>query len=135
MVLGLLDQLKIFSQLYLIELLGVLTGLRLLELWHLRYPRLLTGFSMLVFFTNVSPMEFQTRYLALFLPVSIIDGSELFRMEILHKDIQLMLQFLKASSLTLRFSYSRLMTFLTMLSVILLSMLIILLPILSVISI
>ena len=87
MVLGLLDQLKIFSQLYLIELLGVLTGLRLLELWHLRYPRLLTGFSMLVFFTNVSPMEFQTRYLALFLPVSIIDGSELFRMEILHKDI------------------------------------------------
>ena len=135
MVLGLLDQLKIFSQLYLIELLGVLTGLRLLELWHLRYPRLLTGFSMLVFFTNVSPMEFQTRYLALFLPVSIIDGSELFRMEILHKDIQLMLQFLKASSLTLRFSYYRLMTFLTMLSVILLSMLIILLPILKVISI
>ena len=135
MVLGLLDQLKIFSQLYLIELLGVLTGLRLLELWHLRYPRLLTGFSMLVFFTNVSPMEFQTRYLALFLPVSIIDGSELFRMEILHKDIQLMLHFLKASSLTLRFSYYRLTTFLTMLSVILLSMLIILLPILSVISI
>ena len=135
MVLGLLDQLKIFSQLYLIELLGVLTGLRLLELWHLRYPRLLTEFSMLVFFTNVSPMEFQTRYLALFLPVSIIDGSELFWMEILHKDIQLMLQFLKASSSTLRFSYYRLMTFLTMLSVILLSMLIILLPILSVISI
>ena len=45
MVLGLLDQLQIFSQLYLIELLGLLTGLGLLELWHLIYPRLLTGFG------------------------------------------------------------------------------------------
>ena len=34
MVLGLFDQLQIFSQLYLIELLGLLTGLVLLELWH-----------------------------------------------------------------------------------------------------
>ena len=32
MVLGLLDQLQIFSQLYLIELLGLLTGLGLLKL-------------------------------------------------------------------------------------------------------
>ena len=32
MVLGLLDQLQIFSQLYLIELLGLLIGLGLLEL-------------------------------------------------------------------------------------------------------
>ena len=32
MVLGLLDQLQIFWQLYLIELLGLLTGLGLLEL-------------------------------------------------------------------------------------------------------
>ena len=38
MVLGLLNQLQIFSQLYLIELLGLLTGLELLELWHLIYP-------------------------------------------------------------------------------------------------
>ena len=36
-----------------------LTGLGLLELWHLIYPRLLTGFGMLVFFTNLSLMEFQ----------------------------------------------------------------------------
>ena len=50
MVLGLLDQLQIFSQLYLIELLGFLTDLGLLQLWHLIYPRLLTGFGMLVFF-------------------------------------------------------------------------------------
>ena len=33
-ILGLLDQLQIFSQLYLIELLVLLTGLGLLELWH-----------------------------------------------------------------------------------------------------
>ena len=48
MVLGLLNQLQIFLQVYLIELLGLLTGLGLLELWHLVYPRLLTGFGMLV---------------------------------------------------------------------------------------
>ena len=54
MVLGLLNQLLIFSQLYLIELLGLLAGLGLLELWHLIYPRLLTEFGMLVFFTNLS---------------------------------------------------------------------------------
>ena len=58
MVLGFLDQLQIFSQLYLIELVGLLTGLGLVELWRLIYPRLLTGFAMLVFFTNLSLMEF-----------------------------------------------------------------------------
>ena len=41
-----------FWQLFLIESLGLLTGLQLLELKHLTYPRLLTGFSMMVFFTN-----------------------------------------------------------------------------------
>ena len=34
-VLGFLDQLRILGQLYLIELLGLVTGLRLLEPWHL----------------------------------------------------------------------------------------------------
>ena len=34
-VLGFLDQLLILGQLYLIELLGLVTGLRLLEPWHL----------------------------------------------------------------------------------------------------
>ena len=62
MVLGLLDQLLIFSQLYLIELLGLFRGLELLELWLLIYPRLFTGFGMLVFFTNLSLMKFQVRY-------------------------------------------------------------------------
>ena len=47
MVLGLL---QIFLQLYLIELLGFLIGLRLLELQHLIHSRILTGFGMLVFF-------------------------------------------------------------------------------------
>ena len=78
MILGLLDQLEIFLQFYLIELLGLLTGLGLLELWHLIYPRLLTGFGMLVFFTNLSLMEFQVRYLALFLLFSVTDGFEWF---------------------------------------------------------
>ena len=71
----------IFSQLYLIELVGFLTGLGLLELWHLIYPRLLTGFDMLVFFTNLSLMEFQVGYLALFLLFSVIEGFEWFWME------------------------------------------------------
>ena len=61
-VLGFLDHFLTFSQLYLIELPGLLTGLGLLRLWHLIYPRLLTGFGMLVFFTNLSLMEFQVRY-------------------------------------------------------------------------
>ena len=76
-------------------------------------------------------MEFQVRYLALFLIFSVIDSFEWFCMERLHKSIQLMLEFLKASFLVLLFSYYLLMTFLTMLSVILLSMLMILLSILS----
>ena len=58
MVLGLLEQLQNFSQLYLTELLGLLTGLGPLELWHWINPRLLTGFAMLIFFTNPSLMEF-----------------------------------------------------------------------------
>ena len=41
MVLGLLSQLQIFTQLYLTELLGLLRGLGLLELWHLIYPCML----------------------------------------------------------------------------------------------
>ena len=117
MVLGLLDQLQIFSQLYLIELLGFLTSMGLFEQWHLIYPRLLTGFDMLVFFTNLSLMEFQVRYLTSFLLFSAIDSFKWFWMESLHKNIQLMLEFLKAPFLVLHFSYYTLMTFLMMLYV------------------
>ena len=81
MVLGLLDQLQIFLQLYFMELLE-LTGLGLLRLWHLIYPRLLIGFDMF-FFTNLSLMDIQVRYLGLFLLFSVIDGFELFWKEIL----------------------------------------------------
>ena len=87
---------------------------------------------MLVFFTNFSLKEFQVRYLALFLLFSVIDSFKWFWMESLHKNIQLMLELLKAPFLVLHFSCFTLMTFLTMLSVTLLSMLMILLLILSV---
>ena len=86
---------------------------------------------MLVFFTNVSVMEFQVRFLVLFLLFSVIDDFEWFWMESLHKNIHLMWEFLKAPFLVLYFLYYTLMIFLTMLSVILLSMLMILLSFLS----
>ena len=131
-VLDLLDQLQIFWQLFLIELLGLLTSLGLLELYHLIYPRLSTEFDMLLFFTDLGLMEFQVRYLALFFHLSVIGSFSWFWAGSLHKNIQLMLEFLKGSILDLLFSYYTLMTFL-MLSVILLSLLMILLSTLNVI--
>ena len=60
---------------YLIELLGLVTGLEVLEYWeYLIYPRFFTGFGMLVFFTNLTLMEFQVRYLALFTLFTVIDS-------------------------------------------------------------
>ena len=67
------------------------------------YLRLSTGFDMLVFFAN-SLMDFRVRYLALFFLFSVIDGFEWFLMESLHKNIQLMLEFVKAPFLLLHFS-------------------------------
>ena len=90
------------------------------------YPRLRTGFGILFFFTKLSLAEFQVRYLALFLLFSVIDGFGWFWMRSLHKNIQLMLELLKAPFFILHFSFYTLMTFLMMLSVILLSMLMIL---------
>ena len=101
-------------------------------LQHLIYPRLLTEFGMLVFFTNLSLVEFLVRYLALFHLFSVIDGFGWFWMECLHNNIQLRLEFLKAIFLVLNFSYYTYMTFLMMSSIILLSMLMILLSTLSV---
>ena len=71
--------------------------------------------------------KLKVRLLALILLFSVIGGFRLFWMGSLHKNIQLMLEFLKAPFLVLHFSYYTLMTFLMMLSVILLSMLMILL--------
>ena len=101
----------------------------LLELLHLIYPSLLTGFAMLVFFTNLSLMEFQVRYLALFLLFSVLDRFKWFWMGRLYKNIQ----FLKAPFLVLHFSYYTSMILLMMLNMILLSMLMMLLSVLSVI--
>ena len=95
------------------------------------YTYIYTNLCVYLFFVRL--IEFQVRYLALFLLFSVIDNFEWFWMESLHKNIQLMLEFLKAPFLVLHFSYYTLMTFLMMLSVILLSMLMILLSILSVI--
>ena len=102
------------------------------ELLHLIYPRLSTRFGVLVFFTNLSLMEFRVRYLVLFHLFSVIEGFEWFWMGRLHKNIKFMLEFFEALLLVLHFSYYTLMTFL-MLSVILLSILMILLSTLSVI--
>ena len=133
MVLCLLDQLQIFFQFYLIELLGLFFRSWATQAVSLDISSLLAGFGMLVFFKNVSLKEFQVRYLALFLLFSVIDGFKWFWMESPHNNIQLMLEFLKAPFLVLHFSYYTLMIFLMMLSVILLSMLMILLSILIVI--
>ena len=70
---------------------------------------------MLIFFTNTCLVEFEVIYLALFLLFLVIDSFEWFWMASLHKNIQLMLEFLKAPSLILHFSYNTLMTFLMML--------------------
>ena len=88
---------------------------------------------MLVFFKNLSFMEFKVRYLALFCLFSVIDSFRLFGTRSLQKTVLLMLELLKAIFLVLHFSHYTLMTFLMILSVILLSMLMILLSTLSVI--
>ena len=132
MVLAFPNQLQIFSQFFLMELLRLLTVLGPLELWHLIYPMLLTGFGMMISFKNLSLMESQVRFLALFLLFLTIDSFEWFWMESLHNNVQLILEFLKASFSVLHISYYTLMAFLTMLSAILLSMLMMLLSILSV---
>ena len=69
----------------------------------------------------------------LFLLFSVIDRFRWFWMRRLHKNIQLMLEFLKAPFFALHFSYNTLMNLLMILSVILLSLLMILLSTLSVI--
>ena len=78
-------------------------------------------------------MEFQIRCLALFLLSSVVDGFEWFWIGSIHKNIKLILKFLKASFLVLHFSCYTLMTFLIMLSVIFLCMVMIILSFLSVI--
>ena len=73
---------------------------------------------------KLKSMEIQVRYLALLLLFSVIDAFEWFWMAGLHKNIRLMLEFLKAPFLVLHFSYHTLMTFLMMLSVLLKSIIV-----------
>ena len=82
-------------------------------------PRLSRDIRMLVFFRNLGLMEYQIRYLALFLLFSVIGCFGWFWMGSLHKNIQLMLEFLKGPFLVLHLSYYTLMALLMMLSVIL----------------
>ena len=89
MVRGLSNQLQIFRQLYLIELVGSLIGLGLLEPWHIIYLRLFTGCDMMVFFTNSNIMELQFGSLTLILLFSVIDGIMWSYMGSLHKINQL----------------------------------------------
>ena len=71
MISGLLDQMQIFLEFYLIELLGLLTGVRLLESLDLIYPRLSTWFCMLV-----------TLFLLSFLQV-VLDGNTQLKLDFL----------------------------------------------------
>ena len=64
------------------------------------YPMLSTGFGMLVFFR-----KFQVRCLVLFLLFLVMEGFGWFWMGIYHKNVQLMLKFLKGPLLVLHFSY------------------------------
>ena len=100
-------------------------------LLHLIYPRLSTGFDMLIFFINLSLIEIQVRSLPFFCLFSVIDVFGWFWMGSVQNNVQLVLEFLKILFLVLRFSYYTLMTFLKMLSVILPSLLMMLLSTLS----
>ena len=71
-------------------------------------------------------MEFEIRYLALLLLFSVVGGFGWLWLGSLHKNIQSLLEFLNGPFLVLNFSCYTFMTFLMMLSVILLSMLMIL---------
>ena len=78
-------------------------------------------------------MEIGVIYLALICLFSVIDDFKWFQKGRVHKNNQVMLKFLNAPFLVLHFSYYILITFLKMLSIILLSILMILLSTLKVI--
>ena len=122
MVSGILDQLQVFWQLYLIELFG---GYSNCATWYIQGFRQELG--VLVFFTNSGFMEFHVGYVASFHLFSLIDGFTWFRVGSPHKNIQLMLESLKVQFLVIYSSYYTLKTFLMMMPVILLSVLLILL--------
>ena len=111
---GLLDELQIFLQLCLIELLGLLTSLGQQELQHLIYQQSLECWSssQTQFLWN-----FRSDIWSYFL-ISVIGSFRWFWMGSLYKNFQLLLEFLKGLFLVLHISFYILMTFLIMLSVI-----------------
>ena len=131
MVLGLLDELQIFSQLYLITRAFNRSGATRAvafdisktfeRVWHADLLHKLKSYGMSGQIFGLISSFLSNRRLRVILDVRTT------------RNIHLMREFLKAPFLVLRFSYYTLMTFLTMLSVILLSMLMILLSILRVI--
>ena len=130
-ILGLLNQLKIFWQLYQIELPRLSTGLRLLKLYSSSYIQCFwQGFTCWSSSQTYVLVKFQVRYVALFLLFSVMAALDVSG---LHKNIQLLLEFFQGRFLVLHFSCYTLMTFLVMLSVVLLSMWMILLSTLNVI--
>ena len=85
MVLGLLDQLQIFRQLYLIELPGFFNGCgTTVAVSSKSFGRVWHG----GFFANLSLMDFQVRYLVLFILFGVIDGFGWFWIGSLHKNIE-----------------------------------------------
>ena len=80
--------------------------------------KFLAGFDIPVFLTDLILMEFQGKYFISFFSFLSIAGFSLFWIGSLHKNIQLMLEFLKAPLLVLQLFYYTFMTFLIMLSVI-----------------
>ena len=100
---------------YLIELLGLLIDLMLVKLQHLIYPRLLTEFGLLVFFTNLSIKDLDYLFgISLFSEIEAPSGSEW--------EIATRKKFLNIPFLILHFSCNTLLTFLITVTVILLSM-------------
>ena len=120
MGLGLLDQPQIFWQLYGVSGASMSGATRDVVL------DIFKAFDTVWHATNLSLMEFQVRYLTLFLFFSVINCFQRFWMGSLPEITQLMLEFFRGSFLVLHFAYYTLRTLLKMLSIILLSMLMIL---------
>ena len=75
MVSGLFNQLQIFSQLYLIELMGLLIGIGLIELWQSKVSYKVSPSGLL---HELKSNEILDWKLALFCPSSVIDGFRYF---------------------------------------------------------
>ena len=120
MGLGLLDQPQIFWQLYGVSGASMSGATRDVAL------DIFKAFDTVWHATNLSLIEFQVRYLTLFLFFSVINCFQRFWMGSLHEITQLMLEFFRGSFLVLHFAYYTLRTLLKLLSIILLSMLMIL---------